>query len=825
MKFLNLETGYTFDGIWKNTANYTDWVYVDRITPIKCKECNYVSSVNDSALMDLMKDPTVEILYTDNENETDVNSSNWYSEFNYDTSSKYAYRVRIPQTKGYIYWFPNEQSTGIVYNMPICVLTEDEKPLNISIEENDVFTFVRTTNKTTDIDGYTFIEPEFLYNITTTPQKLGKYYAHVFNIACKSEMAGEYICKVTLDDEHYFRVGADLYGEYEPVRINLSNMGVELPDMVQKAIYDVDPHEDAKNSIIINRKFKELLINYWDVVANKGSYKSLVNSIKWFEWYNLEVKEIWKHIEVGKFMFDDRQILSLLENKIQNQQHNFVKTSYIALYCSIYDELDEYDIELNPILSKAVSDWSKEDLRLKMALLAQYFGMHFMPIHLSLMHAVAEDKVFTNTIKNIHANEIKRDDSFADLGFVECNIKDNSRFVLNNVRAQVTDKTLFGIKDINNSNYFGVDVFPKNEKIDNIKLFANKYYTGPGVIIPIEFVLPNQSYGDFLKHTIVISDNRLDFYDIVYVRNNKITIRFNLLLTTPKDYSYTFTFILASGKTLTRTLNFSVTDPDSVWINTYKILSKSDLDGFTYNDFKDTTIGKYFFKIQKSTGESIDPYYKYYLPLLDPSDDKYDKYNGIKLNRTIVLHINDNLSGEEAIDLKMFRKWMSFDYLEFERYDNGVLKYLTYVSKKFYSNTPSYIDQYKYLYEIIRNDLGFYPQFHKLQLLNGDNIKDYTINQYDALCCIPVTIQKNKTIDFKYGYKIEDFEWEFINRSLHKDNIIKYPSSSQQPFIAKNEKNTLTPGYYGIKFRYKLSDDDSKYNELNINSAFRVVHI
>lgn len=749
MKFLNLETGHTFDGIWKNSINYND--------------------------------------------------------------------VSIPQTKGYIYWFPNEQSTGIVHTMPICVLTDENKPLNISIEENDTFVFVKTTENLSTIDGYTFIEPEFSYTYTTEPQELDKYYAHVFNIACKSEIAGEHICKVTLDEDHYFRVGVDLYGEYEPARINLSNMGIELPEMIQKAIYDVDPHEDVKDNIVINRKFKELLINYWDIIANKGSYSSLVNSLKWFEWNNIEVKEIWKHLDAGKFIFDDRQIMSLNENKIKDIQNNFIKTSYIAIYCSLYDELDEYDSELNPVISKAVLKWSQEDLRLKMALLAQFFGIYFMPIHLSLKHAVIEDKVFTNTIKSIVGCGISREDSFGDFSYVECNIKDNQRFALTNVRAQVTNETIFGIKDYESNMYFGVDTFPTNVVINDINVFANQYYTGPGVIIPIQFVLSNQYNGDFLKHTIVKFDNEiLNFYDIINVVNNKITINFNLLLKTAKSYEYAFTFITAYGKTLTKTIKFNVSEPDNMSINVYKVISKNDSNGFTYDDFNDTSISNFMFRIQKSSDSSNHNYHLSHLPYMNPTHEKFAEYKGVKLNRTIILSIKN------ADNIENIRALLSQNYLEFTRYSNdNTLKYIVYVSKRFYGEVPSEL-QTNDDYEIIRNDLGFYPQFHKLQLINGNSLNDYTINQYEAICCAPVTISKNIIAPFKYGQSINESEWEFVNISQVYNNVITH-NSSQQPFISKSKY--LEPGFYSIKFRYKLSDENSTYNEINIGSAFKVIHI
>lgn len=835
MKFLNLETGHTFDGIWKNISHYTDWVLANRVLPVKCDnpECDYVSGVNDSDLYKLMQNPSIEILYSDIHNAINPGESDiWYNEFNFETSSRYAYRYKVPQTKGYIYWFPNEQSTGITYTMPICVLTTNNTPLHIKIEDNPVFSFISASDEFKEIDGYKFIEPNFSLETTTNPQTLGKYYAHVFHIACYSKNAGEYICKVILDDENYFRVGADLYGEYEPAYINLSNMGVELPDMIQKAIYDVDPHEDVKDNIIINRKFKELLINYWDIVANRGSYKSLVNSINWFEWNNLQVKEIWKHYEAGLEIYDDREIMSLFENKIKDAQNNFIKTAYVSLYCSLQEELDTYDSEMNPELCKAVLKWSREDIQLKIALLAKFFGIYFMPIHLSLMHAAAEDKVFTNTIKAIHGNELKRIDNFGDFSYVQCNIKDTDVFRLGNVSTQVTTSTVFGSKENNDYEIFGVDVFPTNNDVTNttLPIFSNQYYTGPGVIIPVEFVIPNQTNGDFIKHTIVKhNDKQFNFYDLLPVIDNKIEIKFNLLAKTAKKYEYTFMFLLGSGKTITRKLSFNVTDPDSLSINIYKVCAKDDsgVFGFDEKDFRDTTVGRFFLKIQNN--KEHNKYYFHYLPYMTPDNPLYKNYNGIKLNRTVVFDVL-NKSGKFARALTEHEVSriifvMEVNFFKFEKKDDdGKLTYLTFVSRRFYEDIPEELKNDLLDCNTIRNDLGFYPQFHKLELLGGNNIEDYTISQYDALCCIPVTISNNKITEFKYGHTIQDYEWEFTNST---SSLIQRPGSSQMPFIVNNTKpEKLKPGFYNIVFRYKLSDDNTnKFNTFSLNSAFKVKYM
>ena len=102
MKFLNLNTGYSFDGLWQN--------YIDT-------------------------------------------------------------RSNTPQTRGYIFWFPNEQSIDITYTMPICILTESDSPLNLHMEENDIFAFVKHTKETL-VDDFVFYEPEYSEDIITSPEKI-----------------------------------------------------------------------------------------------------------------------------------------------------------------------------------------------------------------------------------------------------------------------------------------------------------------------------------------------------------------------------------------------------------------------------------------------------------------------------------------------------------------------------------------------------------------------------------------------------------------------------------------------------------------------------
>lgn len=729
------------------------------------------------------------------------------------------------QSKGYIFWFPNEQSTNITYSMPICLLTKYRDEIELRIEENDIFEFITHSNETETIDGYIFNKPVTSKTLTLKfrdAEQVGNYYARVFNIACKSKVEGEYICKISIGDEGYIRVGADFYNECENTYINLSNMGVEIPETVQKAIYDSNVHEDYKDNIIINRKFKELLSNYWELVANKGSYKSLINSLKWFEWdKELVIKEIWKRNEAGIIMFDDRDLISIFEDKISESFENMSKTTYMSLYYSAFNELDSYDSEFNPVLAETAMKWSKDDMRLKIALLSQFFGTFFMPIHTSILHATVEDKVFTNTIKAISGAHTNRNDSFGDFTYVNSNVKSGDVFKMTNVRAQVSDTTMFGVKHDQSELTFGVDPFPANVKINDFQTFASKYYTGPGVIIPIEFEIPNQTAGDFIKQTTIdFTSNantisRLDFYNRIYVRNGKFVIKFNYLAKESMKHELRFMFITASSKTISHKLEINVEDADNLIINVYKVQAKDDSNGLTMQDFLNTSNNDHFFKVTKENNN----YYIQYLPYMLPDNPLYKDYKGLKLTRTVIFDIqNKNGKGRQYNDYEILviRGLMDDTFLEFEKYDeNNKLMYLIYVSKYFYAELPHELIEKKY--NIIRNDLGFYPQFHDLKLMTGNNLENYTVSQYEAVCCAAEINHGRKNERFRYGHMIDTAEWTFSNTSTLEN--IEHPTSLRLPFVAKKNKG-LNPGYYDISFKYSLTNGVK--DECRRDSAFRI---
>ena len=747
------------------------------------------------------------------------------------------------QKNGYTFWFPNEQSIKLTYTMPICICTDNNAPLELELEENPIFSFIKHNTEDTEYGGFIFKEPIYSFTTITTVETINNIHYHKFYVSCKSDNAGEFTTFINIKRHGSIKIGADFYGEYEPVYINLSNFGVEIPEYIQKAIYDSNVHEDYKDNILINRKFKELLSNYWDLIANRGSYKSLLNTLSWFEWGDiLRIREIWKRNSANKIIYDDRELCSLLENKYEDSLGNFVKTVYFSLYANIYKATNQSDEEENPILEKIALKWGREDLSLKLSLLAQFFATFFMPIHTSLLHACVEDLVYTNTIKNLEVSTLCSTANFGDWNYITCNIDNNNEYRISNISAQVTEKTVYATDYKTTDITIGVDNFPSVGKVDeeSIYNFAAQYYTGPGAIIPVEFTIPNQTAKDYIKYTSIdfIPDyskerQKFIFTDRFYTANGKINIKFNLLVKEARDYVMDFMFITASSKTLTKRIKIKVLDTDNLNINIYKVQAKDDSKGFTYDDWNNMKYNNYFFRIQPDDSNAKH-YYSQYLPYMSSNNELYNSYKGIKLNRTIIIDmLNKNGHGKVYNDeeIAKLKDIMQNDFLEFDKREiisdengnitYGQVTYIVWVSKRFNTEFPDELfnNELNIKFNVIRNSLGFYPQFHNLILMNSNNLEDYTINQYEAICC---AAEINNTtlkapIEFRYGHFIKNAEWSFENATTF--DIYNHDTSVRQPFIACHNPEVLKDGYYNVIFRYELIDSTPR--ELKFNSAFR----
>ena len=254
--------------------------------------------------------------------------------------------------KPYIFWFEGGQSVNLNYVQRICVLST--YPIIKATIKSDTFWLLKMDqnipilNDPDNPDGWAERINEKIYidltkleseNFISSGAPYNNFYVHMIYVLGRSVEAGEIhdSLYITDDDGTFeYEIAADFYAENEILKMNLDNFDVSIPESIQKAIYDTNVHEESNDNITLNRKYKELLMYYWDIVANKGSYNSLQNSLAWFEWGDLvRIEEFWKrHHEGMEDYFQTKLNTELSDEFIVNFLNNS-KTTFIGLYMAL----------------------------------------------------------------------------------------------------------------------------------------------------------------------------------------------------------------------------------------------------------------------------------------------------------------------------------------------------------------------------------------------------------------------------------------------------------------------------------------------------------
>jgi hypothetical protein len=119
----------------------------------------------------------------------------------------------------------------------------------------------------------------------------------------------------------------DFYGqtvaEDERFKVLLENIGRSFYNSDSIILRDHDPDEPVPNFTEINEKRKELLITGEEIFPYIGSYKGLINALKFFGYQDMRIKEYWLNLNYKNLKLESplQQNQSFL-NKIKTEQAN-----------------------------------------------------------------------------------------------------------------------------------------------------------------------------------------------------------------------------------------------------------------------------------------------------------------------------------------------------------------------------------------------------------------------------------------------------------------------------------------------------------------------
>ena len=219
-----------------------------------------------------------------------------------------------------------------------------------------------------------------------------------------------------------FIVWAESIEEDERLRVMTQNMGYNVIASDSTIFRDTNLKEALPDFVEINLKRKEIMLEGSNIYPFIGSYKGLINAIKFFGYSNLKVKEFWKNVnanspQFGNYIqsnsvdlfsptaqFDDLKIT--LPNK------NFRKTSMFSLIYRINKiNPNKFTSEDLPV-TEEVQDFTIEEVLIKLFGLKRKLEKEYLPLNAHIKDITAEADYFglleiTNTISRNDTNTIK----------------------------------------------------------------------------------------------------------------------------------------------------------------------------------------------------------------------------------------------------------------------------------------------------------------------------------------------------------------------------------------------------------------------------------
>lgn len=668
-------------------------------------------------------------------------------------------------------------------------------------------------------------------------------FAYQLIIICRSDVEGEFIETFYINDVPY-KIGAEFYGENESLRINLANQGTEIPAIIGKAIYGSDIYEENVDWVLLNQKFRELLVSHLDIMDNKGSYKSLHNALKWFEYDNLvELREVWKYDTPAGTKYYEKSVQTIVTEEVSDRMFNSAKTTYFGLrhlkrHISghttepIYTETTfDYDSDSNGVVKGLACKWTEDEMKLKMVLLGNFFETYFMPVHADLIRSVVEDMSDFTLNMEFGSAETKHDEVVTaetfDFSWGDGNGDDpltTHEIMLDEIHAYAglpqstpywnafendgSDKTRDFAPIIACHTYEQTEPV-KGDEVQVMAAMMGQVYNGIGAIEVAHFETPepivagkclSNQWGECIETS----------FSGIAKPSNSFNIKF--LFPGPGNFDFYFDLEGVSGKHYTRHSTITVVDNLRAELAFYTIRAKHSKEYNATNPFTDKlditpmmslerdmkfdvydeTEGAY-----KIRSMELDPAYTQYIPIRKAHDEDtpLDAPTTTKV-RTVQWFGTDAAQASE----KVYNKYKDSTSYWVERgtNDEEQTSWIRICSKLRGGYPPAFEPGD---YRIFDLDV-FFPELHDLvEITPREHVSPY----YPIVCVPELHIIGEDVRRVNYTLLSDIPAWEFY--SYGRGEVIEsFDRNISTPIMARSNRNPMPRGMYKVTFNYRFGN-------------------
>ena len=316
--------------------------------------------------------------------------------------------------------YPSVVYTSAIFMNPVSVqLIETE---HLSIIENDSGTYIRPYDPSNGILVFKFSDgdPEIkLFEVDQDTQDLiwteelimdvSNYVLNtplVLNIGFRSEDEGVFERKLRgfhrIDGEDHqileILVNSQSIGQDERFDTLIQDFGLPNPKNDPKLFKEADINEDLPDWKLLNYKSKHIILEHDEIMPYIGTYKALINAIKWLGYEDIKVKEWFKDVKENSKLslyvpYEAADRAKTILYFTPEERKNLKKLNELSLVYCITRETGEIDQWGNPLVEECY-EYNINEILVKLKSLKDWLEKNIIGVNARITDVTGEGVYF-----------------------------------------------------------------------------------------------------------------------------------------------------------------------------------------------------------------------------------------------------------------------------------------------------------------------------------------------------------------------------------------------------------------------------------------------
>jgi hypothetical protein len=405
-------------------------------------------------------------------------------------------------------------------------------------DEDDI-KFFTLNNHTQEI---TWVE-ELIYDVSSYLVGQGIQ----INIGFKSDKEGVFERRMVV----YHRIGTNNYalaeivinaqsiGQDERLDTLLENFGLYKPKAFPQLFKEVDINEDLPDWKVLNYKAKHLILEHNQIMPYIGTYKALINAIKWLGYDDIYLKEWFRDVKEKKKIslyipYDADERKKTIKYFKPEERRNLKKLNQLSLFYCITRETGEIDDWGNPITENCYA-YNINEVLIKLFALKEWLERHIIGVNARIIDITGEGVYFERFENYIYGTYNLGSDANYEQSLTPYTLDENSELTYGDASILLSLKEFYTLKIENltstfaemahygwdpSNGFFSIEEYNGLSYVDPSAVFFGSTYMYPFKdLYDIQWVLSTEKNdgvvtSKFVTNPLFIHDNEIKFYNI-----------------------------------------------------------------------------------------------------------------------------------------------------------------------------------------------------------------------------------------------------------------------------------------------------------------------